>query len=101
MNDFDNSVDLIDEDDNAGNRIEGGSARLALEFIVKSIVDDPESVVVESEDTSGGVMLRVHVAADDKGKVIGKRGRVAMSLRTLIRAVGSRDDMNISVDIAD
>lgn len=99
MNDFDNSVDVID--DNAGNRVEGGTAQSILEYIAKSIVDDPESVVVEVVETSDGVTLRLHVAPDDKGKVIGKRGRVAMSVRTLIRAIGARDGISITVDIAD
>lgn len=88
-------------DDNAGNLIPGGSARKALEYVVKSIVDDTESVVIEVEETSDGVILRVHVAPDDKGKIIGKRGRVAMSVRTLMRAIGAREGINISVDIAD
>ncbi len=102
MSDFGNAADVVEEDDdNAGNRISGGISRAALEFIVRSIVDDPEAVVVESEESGDSVMLRVHVASDDKGKVIGKRGRVAMSLRTLIRAVGSRENVNVSVDIAD
>ena len=95
-----NDVDVID--DNAGNRISGGVAKAALEFVAKSIVDDPESVVVEVEESPGGnIMLRLHVASDDKGKVIGKRGRVAIAVRTLIRAIGARDGVNVSVDIAD
>jgi len=99
VSDFDNNVEVID--DNAGNRISGGTARAAVEYVVKSIVDDPESVVVEAEESGSNVTLRVHVAPDDKGKVIGKRGRVAMSIRTLIRAIGARENTNITVDIAD
>lgn len=99
MNDSGNAVDVID--DNAGNRITGASARAALEYVAKSIVDDPESVVVEVEESGGNVTLRLHVAPDDKGKIIGKRGRVAMSVRTLIRAVGAREGVSITVDIAD
>jgi len=100
VSDFANSAD-VDVDDNAGNTITGGSARAALEYIAKSIVDDPESVVVDSEEGPNGTLLRVHVAIDDKGKIIGKRGRVAVSVRTLIRAIGARDGQNLSVDIAD
>ena len=100
MSDFGNSVDPID--DNAGNRIEGGSARGVLTYVAKNIVDDPEAVVVESGASNrGGVTLSLHVAPDDKGKVIGKRGRVAMALRTVVRAVGARDGENVNVDIAD
>jgi uncharacterized protein len=99
VSDINNAVDVID--DNAGNRISGGTPKAALEYIVKSIVDDPEAVVVEVEEAGDKVTLRVHVAPDDKGKVIGKRGRVAMSIRTFARAIGSREDINVSVDIAD
>jgi uncharacterized protein len=88
-------------DDNIGNRIVGATAKSACEYIVRSIVDDTEAVVVEVEETRDGVVLRVHVSPDDKGKVIGKRGRVAMAIRTVVRAIGSREETNVSVDIAD
>ena len=101
MSDFGNQLDDAPVDDNAGNRIQGATARVALEFIIKAIVDDKDSVVVETQENNNGIMLRVHVAPDDKGKVIGRRGRVAMAVRTVVRAVGSRDDVNVSVDIAD
>ena len=87
--------------DNAGNLVAGGSAKAALEFIVKSIVDDKESVVVQAEENGDNTVLRVFVAPGDKGKVIGKRGRVAVAVRTLARAVGARENQNITVNIAD
>ncbi len=100
MSHFGNVADEV-VDDNAGNTISGGSARAVLEYLTKSIVDDPESVVVESIDTPQGTTLSVHVSIDDKGKIIGKRGRVAIAVRTVIRAIGARDGQNITVDIAD
>jgi len=100
MSDYANDADS-EVDDNIGNTITGGSARAALEFVTKSIVDDPESVVVESDSGPNGTTLRVYVALDDKGKIIGKRGRVAVAVRTLIRAIGARDGESVSVDIAD
>jgi uncharacterized protein len=97
---FGNEADVIIDDD-AGNRIVGASTRTALEYVVKAIVDDPDAVVVNIEEDGANVLFRVHVAADDKGKVIGRRGRVATAVRTVIRAVGSREDINVTVDIAD
>lgn len=106
MSDFDtnnyNEAAGTDEiDDNAGNTISGGTALAVLEYVTKAIVDDPESVVVEAVETPHGTTLSVHVALDDKGKVIGKRGRVAVATRTVIRAIGARDGQNVTVDIAD
>ncbi len=103
MSDFGNQLDDADVnvDDDAGNRIAGATARVALEYIVKAIVDEPDAVVVEVEESNSGIMLRVHVAGDDKGKVIGRRGRVAMAVRAVVRAIGSREDTNVTVDIAD
>ena len=99
MSDFDNSVDIVD--DNAGNVIRGVVSRTALEYIVKAIVDDKEAVQIDFEEAANTVTFRVHVAEDDKGKIIGKRGRVAMSMRTVVRAIGSREDINVMIDIAD
>lgn len=87
--------------DNVGNLVAGGSAKTALEYIVKSIVDDKESVVVEVDEKGDNTVLRVFVAPDDKGKIIGKRGRVAVAVRTVARAIGARENQNITVDIAD
>ena len=83
------------------NRVTGGISRTVLEYVAKHIVDDPESVVVEPSDRRGGVMLSLHVAPDDMGKVIGRRGRVAQALRTVVRAAGAREGIDASVDIVD
>ena len=93
-------VDAIVDDD-AGNRVAAGLSGAALVHIVKSIVDDPEAVVVDVDERGSEVTFEVHVAPDDKGKVIGKRGRVAMSIRTVVRAIGAREGVNVNVDIAD
>jgi predicted RNA-binding protein YlqC (UPF0109 family) len=79
-----------------------GSIPIAvLDYLAKQIVDAPDSVRIEVEDGPGGVVLRLHVAPDDMGKVIGKRGRVAQSIRTLVRAAGAREGIGVSVDIVD
>jgi uncharacterized protein len=79
-----------------------GSAPVAvLEYLASKLVDDPSAVRIDVEDGRGGVTLRLHVAPDDMGKVIGKRGRVAQSIRTVVRAAGAREGIGVSVDIVD
>ena len=85
-----------------GNRRSGAPiAEAVLEHVAKSIVDDPESVVIQVEDDRRGVTLRLHVAPDDMGKVIGRRGRVAQAIRGVVRAAGAREGVEASVDIVD
>jgi uncharacterized protein len=79
----------------------GSGAVTVLEYLASQIVDDPAAVRVESERGPGGIALRLHVAPDDMGKVIGKRGRVAQSIRTLVRAAGAREGIGVTVDIVD
>ena len=68
-----------------------------LEFIAKSMVTDPESVqVVEKENLT---VLKLHVAESDMGKVIGKQGRIAKAIRTVIKSAGSRENKKVVVDI--
>jgi predicted RNA-binding protein YlqC (UPF0109 family) len=72
-------------------------AASVLEYLARSIVDTPDAVRVETD----GATLRLHVAADDMGKVIGRRGRVAQAIRTVVRAAGAREGTNVAVDIVD
>ncbi|MDQ6910952.1 MAG: KH domain-containing protein [Actinomycetota bacterium] len=74
-----------------------------LEYLARSIVDDPDAVVVEAEEGRGrgSVSLRLHVAPDDMGRVIGRRGRVAQAIRTVVRAAGAREGVEADVDIVD
>ncbi|MBW3616096.1 MAG: KH domain-containing protein [Actinobacteria bacterium] len=72
-----------------------------LEYVARSIVDDADSVVVETSTDRRGVALRLHVAPDDMGKVIGRRGRVAQAIRTLVRATAAGEGVEASVDIVD
>jgi predicted RNA-binding protein YlqC (UPF0109 family) len=91
----------IEEDGPDGNRIVGGLARAVLEYLARAIVDDPESVVVEIDEGRRGLTLRLHVAPGDMGRIIGRRGRVAQSIRTVVRAAGAREGVDVLVDIAD
>ncbi len=88
-------------DDVDGNRILGATSRAVLEYVARSIVDEPDAVAIDVEEGRGSVTLRLHVAPDDMGKVIGRRGRVAQAIRTVVRAAGVRDDVNVNVDIVD
>jgi uncharacterized protein len=88
-------------DDMAGNRIEGGTARGVLEYIARSIASEPDSVIIETNESSRGLRFRIHVAPGDMGRMIGRRGRVAQSIRTLVRVAGSREQLETNVDFVD
>ena len=93
--------DEDDTDDGAGNRVVGAIPRNVADYIARQIVDDPDAVVVEADERNGRVDLRLHVAPDDMGKIIGKRGRVAQAVRAVVRAAGAREGVEASVDIVD
>ncbi|MCL4423357.1 MAG: KH domain-containing protein [Actinobacteria bacterium] len=88
-------------DDMAGNRVEGATARAVLEYLAKALVDDPDGVVIEAEQRRGGLRLKLHVSPSDMGRVIGRRGRVAQAMRAVVRAAGSRDHIDATIDIVD
>ena len=83
------------------NRVRGALPRAVLEYVATSIVDEPDGVVVEVEEGRRGVTLSLHGTPDDMGKVIGRRGRVAQAIRTVVRAAGAREGVDASVDIVD
>jgi predicted RNA-binding protein YlqC (UPF0109 family) len=68
-------------------------------MIVRALVDDPEQVSVNKIEGERSIILEVRVAPDDLGKVIGKSGRIANALRTLVRAAGAKERKSIWVDI--
>jgi len=68
-------------------------------MIVRALVDDPEQVIVNKVEGERSIIFEVRVAPDDLGKVIGKGGRIANALRTLVRAAGTRERKSIWVDI--
>jgi uncharacterized protein len=70
-------------------------------FLAKKIVEDPEAVRVEEVESDGDLLLRLYVADADRGKVIGRRGRMVQSLRTLARAAGARSDRRVLLEIAE
>lgn len=72
-----------------------------LVWIARGLVDDPEAVRVERIDEGDALVLRLHVAEGDIGKVIGRSGRVARALRTVVRSAGARGDRRLVLEIAD
>ena len=73
-----------------------------LEFLARALVDKPDEVSVEGFDEDDGtIVLELTVAEDDVGKVIGRGGRTVSSLRTVMRAVASRQDERVMVDVVD
>lgn len=70
-----------------------------VEYIVKSIVTDPDKVSVTTEDSEEGLLLKLEVAPDDKGRVIGKQGRVAEAIRTLLRVKAAKEETRVRLQI--
>lgn len=83
------------------NRVYGATARAVLEHVTRALVDDPESVVVEVSEGRSGLRFSVHVAQGDMGRLIGRKGRTAQAIRTLVRAAAASDGTEASVDIVD
>lgn len=72
-----------------------------VEFIVKSLVGNPDGVVIERRIDEKGVLLELSVDPEDLGRVIGKRGATAQSIRTLLRALGTKNDARYNLKIVD
>jgi predicted RNA-binding protein YlqC (UPF0109 family) len=70
-----------------------------LEYVAKSLVTCPDKVSVEEEIEGTSIVLRLSVDSDDMGKVIGKQGRTAKAIRTLIKAVATRENVKVMVEI--
>ncbi|KMZ55100.1 KH domain-containing protein [Dorea sp. D27] len=72
-----------------------------VEVIAKALVDDPDSVVVTEREDKKTTILEVHVADSDMGKVIGKQGRIAKAIRSVVKAAAAKEDKKVIVDIMD
>ena len=70
-----------------------------VEVIAKALVDNPDEVVVEETTEGKNVTVNLHVAATDMGKVIGKQGRIAKAIRTVVKAATSNDNKIVDVEI--
>ena len=70
-----------------------------LEYIIKSIVAAPDAVKITEETSEDGLLIKLEVAPDDKGRVIGRQGRVAQALRTLLRVKAAREEKRVRLEI--
>ncbi len=70
-----------------------------VEFLAKGLVDKPDEVRVERVEKDGALVLELHVAPEDVGKVIGRQGRIARALRTIVRASGARSNERALLEI--
>lgn len=70
-----------------------------VEVIAKSLVDYPEEVVVTETEDDKAIVVELHVASSDMGKVIGKQGRIAKAIRSVVKAAASKSDKKVIVDI--
>ncbi|CDA16889.1 MAG: KH domain-containing protein [Clostridia bacterium] len=72
-----------------------------LELIVKSLVSNPDSVQISENVTNNSIELKVKVAKDDMGKVIGKQGRLAKSIRTVIKSLAGKENKKVEIEFLD
>ena len=79
----------------------GGCMKEFIEYIARQLVDQPESVVIEEESKEDKLILKLKVAQPDIGKIIGKKGRTAFALRTLVAAVGKKAGKKVMLEVMD
>jgi uncharacterized protein len=75
------------------------AAKELVEYVARSLVDDPDSVSVTEIEEADGTVLELHVAEDDMGKVIGRNGSVAKALRTLLKVTAARTGTSVTLEI--
>jgi uncharacterized protein len=75
------------------------AARELVEYVAKSLVDDPAAVKVTEVEDEEGTVIELHVAEDDMGKVIGRNGSVAKALRTLLKVTAAREGGSVTLEI--
>ena len=70
-----------------------------VEVVAKALVDNPDEVVVTEKNEGRNTVIELHVAASDMGKVIGKQGRIAKAIRSVVKAASSKDNKRVDVEI--
>ena len=83
----------------AGRGGQGGGVKAFLEYVARSLVDDPEAVVVEVSEADDEVTLTLKVGEGDMGRIIGRDGRIANAIRSLLRVMGTRDGKHVELEI--
>ncbi len=92
---------MTDFDPNAIEPENDSTAKAVLRYLAETLVDDPSGVEISSSKFRQRASLHLSVAPDDMGKVIGRKGRTAQAIRTIVRAAGSRDGLDTFVEIVD
>jgi len=93
-----------DDDDEVGadpNALPAANARSVLEYLVRSVVDDPDAVQISVSEGQRVTSLDVRVGDGDMGRVIGKRGRIAQAIRTVVRAAAVKDGIAVDIEFVD
>jgi predicted RNA-binding protein YlqC (UPF0109 family) len=103
VSDVDEDTDASDDTgaDDDGNAVPAATATSVLDLLVTSLVDDPDAVRIDPIQQRDRVRLEVRVGPDDMGRVIGKRGRVANAIRTVVRAAAVRDGVDVDIEFED
>ena len=70
-----------------------------VEVIAKALVDNPDEVVVTQKENGKNMVIELHVASADMGKVIGKQGRIAKAIRSVVKAASSKENIKVDVEI--
>jgi hypothetical protein len=96
-----NQIDDASDDAREDNVERAETGARVLEYVARQMADEPDAVSVEIDDQGRRVVYSLNVAPSDMGRVIGRRGRTAQALRTLVAAAGARDGVATSVDIVD
>ncbi len=95
MANYEDDPNAVEADPNSG------TAMRVLDYLARTVVDDPDSVEISTSQWRQRTSLNLSVAPDDMGKVIGRRGRTAQAIRTIVRAAGARDGQDVNVEIVD
>ena len=72
-----------------------------VEVIAKALVENPDEVVVNEKNEGRNIVIELHVAPSDMGKVIGRQGRIAKAIRSVVKAASSRENLRVDVEIVD
>jgi uncharacterized protein len=81
--------------------LDGGMPLAVLSYLARSLSNDPDAVLIDTDERRGGLRLSLHVSPEDMGRVIGRRGRTAQAIRTVVNVAGAKDGIQTSVDIVD
>lgn len=92
---------MTDFDPNSIEPENDSTAKAVLRYLAETLVDDPSGVEISSSKFRQRASLHLSVSPDDMGKVIGRKGRTAQAIRTIVRAAGSRDGLDTFVEIVD